>query len=455
MSGPNDHDSHDGHHAESAPHKTRRMLGRFSLYGFLKNQQYHEPFLILAFRQMGLSFFLIGILVAFREVMVNLMEVPSGAVADLFGRRKSMILSFAGYIVSFAVFGLTGVAATSGTLATAAVLPLLFVAMGFFAVGDAFRTGTHKAMIFTWLRLEGREDERTKVYGYTRSWSKLGSAVSVILAAVFVFASGNYVYIFFFSIVPYVLGIINFLGYPQEVDGNVGKAGVRKDVLLHLKEALAVSVKRASLRRLVLESMGFEGFFKAAKDYLQPILRAAALPLTTALLMSDRLGEPQQAALLVGPVYLALYLLSALASRKAYVLVEKHGGEDRAARILWLASLLLLAALVPALYVGWFPVIIAGFVLLHVMQNLWRPVLISRFAAHSDEAMGATVLSIESQAKSVATMIIAPGLGFLVDCVTARGIGSLPFWPVAVLGAMIAVAFFVTARPTKGSRPPA
>ena len=311
--------------------KTKPMLGRFSLYGFLKNQQYYDPFLILAFRQMGLSFFMIGILVAFREVIANLMEIPSGAVADLFGRRKAMILSFVCYIISFMVFGVTGVAATNGTIPPASVLPLLFGAMGFFAVGNAFRTGTHKAMIFTWLRVEGREDERTKVYGYTRSWSKLGSALSVILAAVFVFATSNYVYIFFFSIIPYVLGIINFMGYPSEVDGNIKKATSGREVMLHLKKALPVSVKQASLRRLVCESMGFEGFFKAAKDYLQPILKAAAIPLTGALLLSDRLSEHQQVALLVGPVYFALYLFSALASRKAYVLVDKHGSEDRRA----------------------------------------------------------------------------------------------------------------------------
>ena len=36
-------------------------------------------------------------------------------------------------------------------------------------------------------------------------------------------------------------------------------------------------------------------------------------------------------------------------------------------------------------------------------ERFWRPVLISRFYAHSDEAQGATVLSIESQAKSLST----------------------------------------------------
>ena len=67
------------------------MLFRFCLYGFLKNQQYFEPFLILAFRQKGLSFAMIGLLVGFREICINLMEVPSGAIADVTGRRRAMI----------------------------------------------------------------------------------------------------------------------------------------------------------------------------------------------------------------------------------------------------------------------------------------------------------------------------------------------------------------------------
>ena len=64
------------------------LLFRFSLYGFLKNQRYFEPFIILFFLDQGLSFTLIGVLVAIREFSTNLMEIPSGALADLYGRRQ-------------------------------------------------------------------------------------------------------------------------------------------------------------------------------------------------------------------------------------------------------------------------------------------------------------------------------------------------------------------------------
>ena len=114
------------------------MLFRFSLYGFLKNQRYFEPFLYLALMENGLSFFVIGLLIGFREIIVNVFEIPSGAIADTFGRRKAMILSFVAYTGSFILFGL------------AHPVWMFFLAMFFFAIGDAFRTGTHKALcVFT------------------------------------------------------------------------------------------------------------------------------------------------------------------------------------------------------------------------------------------------------------------------------------------------------------------
>ena len=127
------------------------MLPRFSLYGFLKNQKYFEPFLLLAFLDRGLSYFVIGFLIAFNKIWINILEIPSGLIADQFGRRRSMIASFAAYIISFLIF------------AFAPSLWQLFAAMFFYAVGDAFRTGTHKAMIFDWLASVGKTEEKNQI----------------------------------------------------------------------------------------------------------------------------------------------------------------------------------------------------------------------------------------------------------------------------------------------------
>lgn len=399
------------------------MLFRFSLYGFLKNQRYYDAFLILAFREKGLSFFQIGILIGFREVCTNLFEIPSGAVADLYGRRRAMIFSFVAYIASFATFAMSE------------ALFLLFGGMFFFGLGDAFRSGTHKAMIFDWLRQQGRADEKTKIYGYTRSWSQMGSAVSVLIAGALVFYRGNFTDIFWFSIVPYAFNIVNFFGYPAALDGDRKSEFSLKTVTALLGKALKLSVQFPPLRRLVFEGMGFEGMFKASKDYLQPILKqtAIAMPL---LLMHD---ESKRAALLVGGVYFALYFLSSFASRNSHKVTEWRGSDEGAARALWWVNLGLYALLIPALWFSTYPAIIALFVGLAILQNFWRPGLISRFNAQSTPEMSATVLSIEAQAKSLATIVLAPSLGWLVDVVGG-------FWPVGVIGTLIALAILLAYR---------
>jgi len=74
--------------------KNDPLLFRFSLYGFLKNLRFFEPFLVLFFRDEGLSFFQIGPLYAVRDISTNLLEIPAGVVADASGRRRSMVISF-------------------------------------------------------------------------------------------------------------------------------------------------------------------------------------------------------------------------------------------------------------------------------------------------------------------------------------------------------------------------
>ena len=404
------------------------MIFRFSLYGFLKNQRYFEPFLFLAFLEKGLDFTDIGLLIAVRELTTNLLEIPSGAVADVISRRFSMILSFGAYIVAFT------------TLGYASDMNLLYLGMLFFGVGEAFRSGTHKAMIFAWLRSQDREDERVKIYGYTRSWSKYGSAVSVALAAPIVLFTDSYEWIFLAAIVPYALNIVNFLGYPKdlnETDGAVSMA----EVVRHAGRTVSDSVQRPRLRRLFFESMGFDGVFAATKDYLQPILAALALTLAVSWITLEDWSETQQAALLVGPVYIVLHLLSGAASRRSHQISDRAGSEDRAARWLWGISVLVFAGLTISGFTGLLVGAVVAFVALNVLHNLWRPVLISRFDTHGSAIQGASLLSVESQARRVATMIMAPILGYGVDAAIAADSVN-PWWPVGALGLLCSILFF-------------
>ncbi len=420
------------------------MLLRFSLYGFLKNQRYFEPFLLLALLEQGLSFSQIGLLIGFREICVNLFEIPSGALADQVGRRSAMQLSFVAYIASFAVFGLGD------------ALWHFFVAMFFFGIGDAFRTGTHKAIIFSWLREQGCEGEKTKIYGYTRSWSKLGSALSALVAAALVFRGGQYVDIFWLSIVPYCLNIVNLATYPSslnsvgsahQTDHEGGAIHVVRKVLSRSLEVGSYVVKRRRLRRLMLESMGFEGVYAAVKEYLQPALLAAAISLPLWMTIETS----QRSALFVGATYFVLHLLSSLASRNAHR-VTPSGSEESGSRKLWWVFFAIFCMLAAAFALNLHVAVVAGFLLLAIVQNLWRPVLVSRFDDSSEPSIGATLMSLESQAKSLATMILAPLLGLAIDWASEDRAGG-GLWPIGALGITVGLVALISMPKSRSAAP--
>ncbi len=428
------------------------MLFRFSLYGFLKNQQYYDPFLILAFLQAGMDFFRIGLLIGYREVLINVFEVPSGAVADLYGRRRAMMFSFCSFIVSFAVF------------AFSTAMWHFLVAMTFFALGDAFRTGTHKAMIFDYLAYEGRTQEKTHYYGTTRSWSKMGSALSIIIASTMVFFTvpvqqargvNIYRYIFLASIVPYLIGLTNFAAYPKYLDGTGGQDRSVGKLLTHLFRVGRDSLRLPALRGLLVESMGYEGTYKVAKDYLQPIVKQTALAAPVLAAFHDT----QRTAILIGVVYFALHLLESVASRRSDMVRRRLGGEEPAARFLWRLNFITFAMIAGGLGLDWYlnasvaylglTVAIAGFMALALLQNLWRPIHLGRFDTAGDAASGATILSVESQAKSLSAAILAPLLGLAVDWVRRSGVirtQETAFLPVALAGLLIAAGLLTFSR---------
>ncbi len=396
------------------------MIKRFSLYGFLKNQKYYEPFLLLVFLEKGLSFFQIGLLIAFRELAVTVMEIPSGALADSHGRRLCMAGSMAGYIVSFVVFGLSS------------SFFLLFIAMFFFAIGDAFRTGTHKAMIFKWLENQGRLSEKTKIYGITRSWSKTGTALSSIIAAALVWRSGSFSAVFLFCIPPYLLNLINLVTYPGNLEGEEHGGKTLRDSIAIMKSSVIEAVKFRPLRNLMIETMGFQGVHKVTGDYIQPVIKTMVVSIP---LLAGLQGDRGSAAM-AGGVYFVLAVLGIFGSRFSHRLVSATGSDRKSATVLWRVNFVCYTAMIPMLIAGWYTGVIVVFIVLELIQNLWRPMQVSRFDHVSPGKRRATVLSIESQAKSISAMIYAPILGILVD--------RFGLWVLGVTGAL--VALFVMAE---------
>ena len=406
-----------------------RMYYKFRLYGFLKNLRFFDPFLILFFREMGLSFLEIGALFSIREIAVNVLEVPTGVVADSFGRRKAMLASFSAYILSFILFYLY-----PGFIPYA-------LAMVLFAFGETFRSGTHKAMILEYLRLKGIEHLKVDYYGHTRAGSQLGSAIGSLIAAGLVLYSGSYRIVFLGSIVPYVLGLILFLTYPKELDGElVPVSGGWREALgerlrLTLKGFLSMFKSPLTLRGL-LQSAAFDGIFKGTKDYLQPILKSQALALPLLLSLS---GEGRT-AIVVGLVYFLLYLGTSLAAQSAGRVERRLSGLARGVNFSYWVGLALLLVAGLGTWRKVYPLAIVAFIGLYLLQNVRRPLMVGYLAEVIDPRLMASGLSVESQLKTIVLAALAPLLGLLAD---RLGVGPA-LMTVAALG--LALAPFLGVR---------
>ncbi len=374
------------------------QYAKFSAYGFLKNLRFYEPFLMLIFLDKGLSYFEIGTLYATREILINITEIPSGVIADSLGRRMTMIFSFLAYILSFLLFYFANQFA------------VLMFAMVAYAFGDAFRTGTHKAMIFDYLNEMGWSNQKTHYYGKTRAWSQRGSAVSALIAAFLVFYNGSYAPIFLFTIIPYILNMLLIISYPVSLDGPRHSSDKRiRDEFGFVLKSLAKTMKSWSMVRTISSQALLTGYYKAFKDYLQPILQTFALSLPILLAYEDQ----KRTALIVGIVYSILYATTAIAASSSGKFSDHFDELATPLNLtlfvgisLGLISGLMLhltyAALAVVLYLG-----------IYLLENLRKPMGIHYVSDQMDPASLASALSVESQVESLFAAIIALLLGWM------------------------------------------
>jgi len=382
-----------------------RQFYKFAAYGFLKNLRFFDPFIVLFFREMGMSFLQIGTLFSVREIATNLLEVPTGVVADAYGRRRSMIFSFLSYIASFTVFYF---------------FPNFWfyvLAMVLYAFGEAFRSGTHKAMILEYIRIKGIEHLKVEYYGQTRGASQLGSAVSSLIAGALVFYAGSYKIVFLASIIPYVAELFLMISYPKELDGKIEKIGDRgwfNTFFANLRETVKSFtrvMKDWKVLKAMLNSAVYNAFHKSTKDYLQPVLEHTVVSVPLLLSLASR----QRVAILAGLTYFLLYLLTSYASRNAHKVVKAARSLPRAINIAFLAGAILLLFAGTSVHWGVPVLAVASFVALYFIMNLKRPMMVAYISDMISHKVMATGLSVESQLRTLGTAILAPIVGFFAD----------------------------------------
>lgn len=372
------------------------QITKFSLYGLLKNLRFFEPFMLIYFLDLSLNLFHIGILFSIREIIIYIFEIPSGVIADRYGKKTENKFCFLFYITSFILF----------FIATGFV-GFVF-AMALFALGEAFRSGTHKAMIMAYMDRHELKDSKTRIYGLTRSYSLIGSMIASLVSIGLVLWLPSIRYLFLVAIIPYVIDLLMILTYPSYLNENRDAKFSIKSFIKSNVDGITYTFKDKNVRNAVFNSSTYQAFFKAIKDYIQPLI----LAITGSIIVFSSLDNDQHKTIYIGIIYTVIYLISAISSRNAHH-VQGLGSHQTLIKWMWLLTAIVL--LVLSFMQSSLIVVFSVFVVLYVIMNIRKPIMIDVIGEATVDDKRATVLSVEAQMASLMIAISAPLIGLLAE----------------------------------------
>ncbi len=153
------------------------------------------------------------------------------------------------------------------------------------------------------------------------------------------------------------------------------------------------------------------GFYKAGKDFIQPILKTIALSIPLLVSYSD----DKRSSVFIGILYGCIFILTSFASRNAQRFADKLGSDAAALNTTLYAGAL---SGVTAGILYWFELPVASgalYLLIFILENLRKPAGIAYISDTLKPKAMATTLSTLSQVKTIVTALFALLLGASID----------------------------------------
>lgn len=263
-----------------------------------------------------LTFKEIALISAFGYVASILFEIPTGAFADLVGRKTAIILSY--FIFSITMLGIA--------FSTTFPMFLFFVITG--ALGDALYSGSLEALVYDSLKENGEETSFHIVTSRMETFTWLGLFVGSI--------SGGFIYTFWFRL-PYLIQA-----------GVTFAAGIGA---LKLVEPKIITKKYRLSEFITQNKEGIKELFENVKVTQYTvifIIIGAGYQIAASILGISQAKEYRIEPQIVGVLFAAGYIISALASHFYPQMRKRFGGKT----MLVIATCVLLVSFLFAKFVG-------------------------------------------------------------------------------------------------------
>lgn len=337
------------------------------------------PVMTLFWQENGLSLLEVMILQSIFSITTVLLEVPSGLMADRYGRRNVLIAASFMSLAGLAIYCI------------ADDFYSFLVAELSMAVWIAFMSGADSALLYDSLKVLKREDEYSRIWGNIQFYSLVFLAVVNILGGVI--ASHGLRYTLYASLPFSMIAFASSFFFTDPA---------RRLSTESLRQQLRVTASVFSLRSPLLWIMVYGGLIFAFNQgglwIYQPYFRASGIEIVY-----------------FGALFAAFQVVAALAGKYSWWF-QAHIGENR------LLVLLLVVSTVASILLGVHVAIYSFvFVFLHqVVRGIFGILVSNQINKRVSTEIRASVLSVNALVGRTIYALLIPVVGWLADVYTVQ-----------------------------------
>ncbi|MBU1783485.1 MFS transporter [Patescibacteria group bacterium] len=362
--------------------KLKSNIWKIYLFEVLAGMFFSVPIMVLFWQDNGLSLTEVMILQSIFAILAVILEVPTGYFADVYGRKKALIIA-----------AITGAIAISAYSLGHNFLQFL-IAEVFFALSVSFTSGTISALVYDTLQEIGEEKNYKKVWGNVLFYGMIALALSNILGGFI--AKIDLRYALYASIPFFILMIpLAFLLQEPKRHKLIFEKGYLKELLKIIKVAL---IQNKKLRWIIIYSGVIYAFNQSVLWLYQPYFKLSGLDIAY-----------------FGIVFASFQVVAAFSSKYAHKIEEKIGQKY---------SLAMLIFLVAGSYF-----LMSNFVFLfsfsfcfiqQFVKGFKNAVITDYINQLTNSSMRATILSAESFVGRLLYATIIPIFGWIADIYTLQ-----------------------------------
>lgn len=388
----------------------RPNINRFYAYRLLSSFQLWVPIWVLYLqRDRGLSLSQILLMEAAFQIITILSEMPTGAVADRWGRKVSLLLGATAYTVAIFLFGI------------GESYPVLMASYLAWGLSTSLISGADAALIYDTLSELGEEASFTRVMGRAHACMTAGFLAGALVGA--------------------PLAAATTLSLPVVLSAAI--AGLAACLLFTLREPPR---RQTSDRLSYLQTLGEAVRIIRNTPAISRIMAVSAVLVAGSMcgiiLLQPFLASHEVSVAYFGYISVPLRIAGITGSLVAHRLTRRLG--ERGAIYLFVAGLAV-AHLIAGAVASVFATV--AFMLFYFSYGAFMPVTQDIVSRQAPRELRATVVSVVAMASGLTMAVMELIVGYTADHVALRAAYLLMACFVAVAGAAALFAWTRATRP--------